>query len=54
MTHHGQDNGRLRFGTVYAAPLWRFARSRRFAAQAATLTGYDLAHAGEVSWNDQA
>lgn len=34
--------------------LWRFARSRRFAAQAATLTGYDLAHAGEVSWNDQA
>ena len=34
--------------------LWRFARSRRFAAHAASLTGYDLAHAGEVSWNDQA
>jgi len=34
--------------------LWRFARSRRFAAQAASLTGYDLAHAGEVTWNDQA
>jgi excisionase family DNA binding protein len=34
--------------------LWRFARSRRFAAHAASLTGYDLAHAGEVRWNDQA
>ena len=34
--------------------LWRFARSRRFAAHAASLSGYDLAHAGEVSWNDQA
>ena len=34
--------------------LWKFARSRRFAAHAAALTGYDLAHAGEVSWNDQA
>jgi excisionase family DNA binding protein len=34
--------------------LWRFARSRRFAAHAATLTGYDLAQAGEVTWNDQA
>jgi molybdate-binding protein len=34
--------------------LWRFARSRRFAAHAGSLTGYDLAHAGEVTWNDQA
>lgn len=34
--------------------LWQFARSRRFAAHAASLTGYDLAHAGEVRWNDQA
>ncbi|HEX3098646.1 MAG TPA: helix-turn-helix transcriptional regulator [Usitatibacter sp.] len=34
--------------------LWRFARSRRFAAHAQSLTGYDLAHAGEVTWNDQA
>lgn len=34
--------------------LWRFARSRRFAAHADSLTGYDLAHAGEVTWNDQA
>ncbi|HSN20134.1 MAG TPA: helix-turn-helix transcriptional regulator [Usitatibacter sp.] len=34
--------------------LWRFARSRRFAAHAASLTGYDLARAGEVTWNDQA
>jgi excisionase family DNA binding protein len=34
--------------------LWRFARSRRFAAHAASLTGYDLAQAGEVAWNDQA
>jgi molybdate-binding protein len=34
--------------------LWRFARSRRFAAHAASLTGYDLAQAGEVTWNDQA
>jgi len=34
--------------------LWRFARSRRFAAHAASLTGYDLCHAGEVTWNDQA
>ena len=34
--------------------LWRFARSRRFAVQAAALTGYDLANAGEVTWNDQA
>jgi putative molybdopterin biosynthesis protein len=34
--------------------LWRFARSRRFAAHAASFTGYDLAHAGEVTWNDQA
>jgi putative molybdopterin biosynthesis protein len=34
--------------------LWRFARSRRFAAHAQSLTGYDLANAGEVTWNDQA
>jgi excisionase family DNA binding protein len=34
--------------------LWKFARSRRFAAHAASLTGYDLARAGEVTWNDQA
>ncbi len=34
--------------------LWRFAASRRFAAHAASLTGYDLAEAGHVSWNDQA
>jgi len=34
--------------------LWRFARSRRFASHAAALTGYDLARAGEVTWNDQA
>ncbi|HEX6635685.1 MAG TPA: helix-turn-helix transcriptional regulator [Usitatibacter sp.] len=34
--------------------LWRFARSRRFAAHAASLSGYDLAQAGEVTWNDQA
>ena len=34
--------------------LWRFARTRRFAAHAQSLTGYDLAHAGEVTWNDQA
>ena len=34
--------------------LWRFARTRRFAVQAASLSGYDLAHAGEVTWNDQA
>jgi excisionase family DNA binding protein len=34
--------------------LWRFARSRRLAAHADSLTGYDLAHAGEVTWNDQA
>ena len=34
--------------------LWHFTRSRRFAAHAASLTGYDLAHAGEVTWNDQA
>jgi len=34
--------------------LWKFARSRRFAAHAASLTGYDLAAAGEVIWNDQA
>ena len=34
--------------------LWRFARSRRFAAHADALSGYDLAHAGEVTWNDQA
>jgi len=34
--------------------LWRFARSRRFAAHAGSLTGYDLAQAGEVTWNDQA
>lgn len=34
--------------------LWHFARSRRFAAHAGSLTGYDLAQAGEVTWNDQA
>ncbi len=34
--------------------LWHFARSRRFASHADSLTGYDLAHAGEVTWNDQA
>ncbi len=34
--------------------LWRFARQRRFSAHAAELTGYDLARAGEVTWNDQA
>lgn len=34
--------------------LWKFARSRRFGAHAAALTGYDLASAGEVTWNDQA
>ena len=34
--------------------LWRFARSRRFASHAESLSGYDLAHAGEVTWNDQA
>ncbi len=34
--------------------LWQFARTRRFAAHAAALTGYDLAHAGAVRWNDQA
>ncbi len=34
--------------------LWRFARSRRFAAHAEALSGYDLAKAGEVTWNDQA
>jgi len=34
--------------------LWRFARSRRFAAHAESLSGYDLANAGEVTWNDQA
>jgi putative molybdopterin biosynthesis protein len=34
--------------------LWRFARSRRFAAHAQSLTGYDLARSGEVTWNDQA
>ena len=34
--------------------LWRFARSRRFSAQAQALSGYDLARAGEVTWNDQA
>lgn len=34
--------------------LWKFARSRRFAAHAASLTGYDLAGAGEATWNDQA
>jgi excisionase family DNA binding protein len=34
--------------------LWRFARSRRFAAHADSLSGYDLANAGEVTWNDQA
>ncbi len=34
--------------------LWRFARARRFAAHAEALTGYDLGHAGEVTWNDQA
>ena len=34
--------------------LWRFARSRRFAAHAQALSGYDLANAGAVTWNDQA
>jgi excisionase family DNA binding protein len=44
-------------GRWFDAPLqslWKFARSRRFAAHAASLTGYDLAAAGEVTWNDQA
>ncbi len=34
--------------------LWSFARSKRFAAQAAAAGGYDLAGQGAVTWNDQA
>lgn len=32
--------------------LWAFAQSRRFAAHAAALGGYDLAGLGAVTWND--
>ncbi|MBC8022452.1 MAG: hypothetical protein H7Y14_04995, partial [Burkholderiales bacterium] len=32
--------------------LWAFARSRRVAAHAAAMGGYDLAGLGTVSWND--
>jgi len=32
--------------------LWAFARSRRLAAHAAAMGGYDLAGLGAVSWND--
>ncbi len=32
--------------------LWAFARSRRFAAHAAALGGYDIAGLGAVTWND--
>jgi excisionase family DNA binding protein len=32
--------------------LWSFARSRRFAAHAASIGGYDVSAAGTVTWND--
>jgi len=32
--------------------LWSFARSRRFAAHAAAMGGYDLTGLGTVTWND--